>query len=169
MPLASTRSSPSSGPVCGRGNSRSSIWRGPTCTAARTMSAIRSILVDDNAADVLAVLQVLVGLVDLVEAVAAGDQLVELEVPGAGEAQQPGDVVEGVAVPEQGAADLALVADQHASRDVHRMLVDVADGGDRDLAALAGHRRGGVHHLLGDPRGRQDRVVGELAPGRLDD
>src|ERR1700754_3324445 len=38
MPLASTRSRPSSGPMRGRGNSRSSIWRGATCTAARTVS-----------------------------------------------------------------------------------------------------------------------------------
>src|SRR4030081_3804619 len=142
MPLASTRSSPSSGPVCGRGNSRSSICRGPTCTAARTMSAIRTVLVHHHAADVLAVLQILVGLVDLVEAVAAGGQLVGLEVAGAVEAQPHGGGVEGVAGPEQGAADLALVADQHAGVDVDRVLVDMADGGDRDLAALSGHRHG---------------------------
>src|ERR687891_486663 len=40
MPLASTRSKPSSGPTLGRANSRISIWRGPTCTAARTWSLI---------------------------------------------------------------------------------------------------------------------------------
>src|SRR5215469_14119974 len=40
MPLASTRSRPSSAPVVGRGNSRSSIWPGATWTAARTMSVI---------------------------------------------------------------------------------------------------------------------------------
>src|SRR5215472_14161063 len=40
MPLASTRSRPSSAPVAGRGNSRSSIWPGATWTAARTMSVI---------------------------------------------------------------------------------------------------------------------------------
>src|SRR3954453_5306541 len=38
--------------------------------------------VDDDAADVLAVFEVLVGLVALVEPVRAGDQLVELQLPG---------------------------------------------------------------------------------------
>jgi len=42
MPLASTRSRPSSGPIRGRGNSRSSIFPGPVWTAARTMSVICS-------------------------------------------------------------------------------------------------------------------------------
>ena len=53
--------------------------------------------------------------------------------------------------------------------DVHGALVDVADRGDRHLAALAGHQHRGLHHLLGDHAGRHDRVVGELAPGGLDD
>src|SRR5215207_9676489 len=140
MPLASTRSSPSSGPTFGRGNSRSSICRGPTCTAARTVSLIcRSVLVHDDAADVLAGVEVGVGLVHLVERVRAADQLVELEVPGPVETQELGDVRQRVAVAEQGAADLALVADEHAGVEVHGLLVEVADGGDRDLAALAGH------------------------------
>ena len=51
--------------------------------------------------DVLAVEHVLVGLVDLVQLVPASDQLVELEVAGAVEIEQPGHVVERVAVTEQ--------------------------------------------------------------------
>src|SRR5260221_13721854 len=114
MPLASTRSSPSSGPVSGRGNSRSSICRGATWTAAPTMSAICSVLLNDHAADVLAGFEILVGLVDFLQPVPASDQLVQLQVARAVQAQQHGDVVQRVAVAEQGAADLPLVADEHA-------------------------------------------------------
>src|SRR5215469_10253578 len=104
MPLASIRSSPSSAPVCGRGNSRISIFCASTCTAARTVPLIGSafllllaehplreaggyrgvvplgitVLVDDDAAYVLACFQVLVGLVDLLQLVSAADQLVQL-------------------------------------------------------------------------------------------
>src|SRR5690606_32301242 len=46
-----------------------------------------SVLVDDHAADVLAVVHVLIALVDLLQPVAAGDQLVELEGARAVQAQ----------------------------------------------------------------------------------
>src|SRR5215469_7729075 len=53
-----------------------------TTSAGRclTADALRSVLVDDHAADVLPVPQVLVGLVNLVKRVLAGYQLVELEL-----------------------------------------------------------------------------------------
>src|SRR3984957_16618182 len=52
---------------------------GPRAMAARVVmliSAVPFLLVDDHAADVLAVEHVLIALVDLLEPVAAGDQLV---------------------------------------------------------------------------------------------
>src|SRR5215471_2715223 len=59
----------------------------------------------DHAADVLAVQQVLVPLVDLVEGVGGGDQLVQLEVAGLVELHHPRDVVERVTGAEQAALD----------------------------------------------------------------
>src|SRR5690606_17404016 len=137
--------------------------------SVRTDRVRRSVLVEDDAADVLAVDEVLVGVVDLVQAVGPGDELVELEVALVVQPQQPGDVVQRVAVAEQGAADLSLVADEHSGVDVHGLLVDVPDGGDGHLAALAGHGDGGTDHLLGDGVRGHDHVVGELPPGVGDD
>src|SRR5215470_5703073 len=62
----------------------------------------------DHAADVLAVQQVLVPLVDLVEGVGVGDQLVQLEVAGPVKLHHPRDVVERVAGAEQAALDPLL-------------------------------------------------------------
>src|SRR5215469_2374230 len=130
--------------------------------------AVLLVLVDDDAADVLAVVHVLVGLVDLVEPVLAGDQLVQLEVPGLVHADQPRDVEQGVGVAEQRTADLPHVADEEAGRQVHRALVEMTDGRDCHLAALTGHQHRGLDHLLADHARREDYVVGELAPGGLD-
>ena len=71
-------------------------------------------LVDDHAADVLAVEHVLVALVDLVELVAAGDQLVQLELARLVEADELRHVDQGAAAAVDRALDPALVADQHA-------------------------------------------------------
>src|ERR671925_402634 len=62
--------------------------------AATAGSGRRSALVEEDAADVLSVEQVAVAVVELVERVPAGDQLVQLEGAAAVEAEQPGDVVE---------------------------------------------------------------------------
>ena len=66
---------------------------------------------------------VLIGLVDLVEEVPAGDQLIELEVAGAVQVEQPRHVVERIAVTEQRAAQLALVADQKPGVRMDGLLV----------------------------------------------
>src|SRR5580658_653967 len=63
----------------------------------------RSVLVDDDAADVLAGQQILVTLVDLVQGVGAGDDLIQLEVAGLVQAEDLRDVVGRVAVAEQAA------------------------------------------------------------------
>src|SRR5207237_6353071 len=60
-----------------------------------------SVLVQDHAADVLPVQQVLVALVDLLELVAPGDQLIQLEVARPVDVQEPGDGGERVRGPEE--------------------------------------------------------------------
>src|SRR3984957_6497609 len=79
--------------------SSSSRWRPTTCLV------IRSVLVDDDAAHVLAGQQVVVALVDLIQGVGPGDDLVELEVAGLVQAEDLGDVGGRVAVTEQAALD----------------------------------------------------------------
>src|SRR3954451_10256976 len=76
-------------------------FQGPTLSVRRAgRKGVLHSVVDDDAADVLAVVEVLVGLVDLVEPVRARDQLVELQLPGPVQPQQLRDVVERVAVAE---------------------------------------------------------------------
>src|SRR5215831_1846470 len=60
-----------------------------------------SVVVDQESADVAAVQQVTVALVDLVEPVPGGDQLVQLEPAGAVQVEHQRDVVERVAAAEQ--------------------------------------------------------------------
>src|SRR3984957_2559107 len=91
--------------------------------------------VGDDAADDLAVVQVLVARVDVVERVAAGDELVELELAGPVEAEQPGDVVERVAHAEDVTLDAALPADHAAvGGQLDLLLGAAADRGDGHLA-----------------------------------
>src|SRR5215472_8958187 len=115
------------------------------------------VLVDDHAADVLAVEHVLIALVDLVELVAAGDQLIKLEFARLVEADEERHVGQRVAAAVDRALDPALVADQHA-----RVLVDhpPADRGDRDLAGLAHDLDGVLDHLVVQDADGSDRAVG---------
>src|ERR1700691_4735010 len=89
------------------------MWA-PEASAARTSSRSRrrpttwigmrwSVLVDHDAAYVLAGQQVLIALVDLIQGVGPGDDLVELEVAGLIQAKDLGDVGGRVAVTEQAA------------------------------------------------------------------
>src|ERR1039458_2725555 len=67
-----------------------------------------SVVVDEDAADVAALEHVPVALVDLVEAVATRDQLVELELAGPVEPEQPRHVVQRVGAAEQRALDVLV-------------------------------------------------------------
>src|SRR5215469_6432138 len=78
---------------------------GPATASGRVMQ--------DDAPDVLAVQHVLVALVDLVERVGLGDQLVELEVPGPVQLHHQRDVVERVTGSEQAALNPLLHQRQH--------------------------------------------------------
>src|SRR6185437_8801522 len=124
-----------------------------------------SVLVDDHAADVLAVEHVLVALVDLIQLVPAGDQLVELELARLVEADELRHVDQGAAPAVDRALDPALVPDQDA-----RVLVDpaVPHRGDRDLAGLADDPDRVRDHLVVQDADGDDGLVGELAPGGLD-
>src|SRR6185437_13030515 len=131
-----------------------------------SLSSIALVLMHDHAADVLAVEHVLVALVDLVELVPAGDQLVELELARPVKPDELRHVDSRAAAAVDRALDPALVADQHAG-----VLVDpaVPDGGDRDLTGLAYDLDGVRDHFVVQDADRDDRVVGEFAPGGLDD
>src|ERR1700730_2712630 len=113
----------------GGSSCRSTISQ-PTCgaraMAARVVMVLMScesflVLVDDHAADVVAVEHVLVALVNLIERVAAGDQLVQLELACLVEADELRHVNQGAAAAVDRALDATLVADQHAG-----VLVDPA-------------------------------------------
>src|SRR5215471_10738296 len=68
----------------------------------------RSGVVDHEAADVAAVEHVPVALIDVVQAVPGGDQLVEPELPRPVQLEQPRDRLERVAAAEQRAVDPLL-------------------------------------------------------------
>src|SRR6202034_959133 len=138
-------------------SSSSAVTSTPTTRGRRSSSRRSPLLpslphrvlfrVGDDAADDLAVVQVLVARVDVVERVAAGDELVELELAGPVEAEQPGDVVERVAHAEDVTLDAALPADHAAvGGQLDLLLGAAADRGDGHLAALAHDRRGLGHH-----------------------
>src|SRR5579875_641095 len=100
------------------------------------------LLVHDDAADVLPLVQVLVSLVDLVETVPPGDELIELELARPVQPQQPGDVVQRVAHPEDMALDPALPPDHGAvGGKLYLPLRAAPHRGHRHLAALADDRR----------------------------
>src|SRR5215471_13707695 len=94
-------------------------------------------VMQDHAADVLPVEQVLVSLVDLVEGVRRGDQLVQLEVAGLVELHHPRDVVERVAGTEQAALDALLEQGEDRAGQLDRGLRRVGQPGHHHGAALA--------------------------------
>src|ERR1700678_3017015 len=125
-------------------------------------------LVDDDAADVLAVEQVVVALVDLVEGVGPGDDLVQLEVARLVEAEDLGDVGGRVAVAEQAALDRLAEQGQDRGRQVDVQL-EVVQAGDDDGAALADHVEGVADDLGVDQADGDDGRVRELTAGELGD
>src|SRR5215475_9348351 len=125
--------------------------------------------IQDHAADVLAVQQVLVPLVDLVEGVCGGDQLVQLEVTGLVELHQPRNVVERVAGTEQAALHALLEQGQQRAGKLDRVLGGVGEPGHHDRAALADRVEGVRDDLRGHDAHGDDRLVGAHAAGQLGD
>src|SRR3954451_1824975 len=168
LPVPGGPSSTTWQPLASAAASTSASRRRPTMrssTAAR--SARESVLVDDHSADVLAVEQVGVALVDLIERVALGDQLVELEAAGLVHAEQLRDVVHGVAGTEQAALHRLLVQGQDRAGQLHGDLVGVGKAGDHGGAALADRLHRGCDDLLVDDVDGDDRLVGADAAGEL--
>src|ERR1700722_13327534 len=123
-------------------------------------------VMQDEPPDVLAVPHVLVALVDLVERVGIGDQLVQLEVAGLVQADLERDVTERVAGAEEAALDPLLHQRQHRAVDLDVVGDQVAEAGDDDRARLAdGVERVG-HYLGGDGAGGDDGLVRHDAAGQ---
>src|SRR5215510_12893920 len=80
-------------------------------------------LVDHEAADVATVEHVAVALVEVLEAVPGGDELVQLELPGPVQLEQPRDRVERVAAAEQRALDPLLEQGELEPRQLDGPLV----------------------------------------------
>src|SRR5215470_7673159 len=125
--------------------------------------------IQDHAADVLAVQQVLVPLVDLVEGVGAGDQLVELEVTGPVKLHHPRDVVERVAGTEQAPLDALLEQRQQRAGKLDGVLGGIGQPGHHHRAALTDRVEGVRDDLRGHDAHGDDRLVGAHAAGQLGD
>src|SRR5215472_198824 len=136
---------------------------------ARPASAGSRAAIHDHAADVLAVQQVLVPLVDLVEGVGGGDQLVQLQVAGLVELHHPRDVVERIAGAEQASLDPLLEQGQDRAGKLDRGLRRVGQPGHHHGAALADRVERVRDHLGGDDPHRDDRLVRAHAAGQLGD
>src|ERR1700759_5301544 len=145
--------------------SSSSRWRPTTCFVIR----VRSVLVDHDAADVLAGQQVVVALVDLFKLVGPGDDLVELEVAGLVQPEDLGDVGGRVAVAEQAA--LHRLAEQGQDGPGHRdgRYFQLVQPGHHDRAALADGVEPGGHDLGRHEVDGEDGRVGHLPPGHVGD
>src|SRR5437763_4973546 len=113
----------------------SQSWPTPRMIAAFVFMA-PSVLVCDDAAQVLAVEQVLVPLVDLVQRVVPGDELVQLVFARLVEVEHLADVVDRVAAPEEQPVDRLLEQRQVRAGDLNRLLLGVCERGDDDPAPL---------------------------------
>src|SRR5580704_13403940 len=143
--------------------SSSSRWRPTTCFATR------SVLVDDHAAYALAGQQVFVALVDLVQGVRPGDDLVELEVAGLVQPEDLGDVGSRVTVAEQAALDRLAEQSQDRSRHGNGRYLQLVQPGHHDGAALADRVEPGLDDFGRHEVDGEDGRVGALSPGHLDD
>src|SRR5690349_20144203 len=143
--------------------SSTSRWRPTTCFVIR----VRSVLVDHDAADVLAGHQVVVALVDLFQRVGPGDDLVELEVAGLVQAEDLGNVGGRVAVAEQAALHRLAEQGQDGTGQRDGRYLQLVQSGHDDRAALADGVEPGGHDLGRHEVDGEDGRVGHLPPGHL--
>ena len=127
----------------------------------------RSMLVDDDAAYVLAGQQVLVTLVDLIQGVGPGDDLIELEIAGLVQAKDLGDVGGRVAVTEQAALHGLAEQRQDGPGQLDGRLQQLVEPGQHDDSVLADRVEPRPHDLGGHEVDGEDGRVGALAPGHL--
>src|SRR6516164_1940841 len=126
-------------------------------------------VIQDHAADVLPVEQVLVSLVDLVEGVRRGDQLVQLQVAGLIQLHHPRDVVERIAGTEQAPLDALLEQGQDRAGQLDRGLRRVGQPRHHHGAALADRVERMRDDLGGHDPHSDDRLVRADTPGELGD
>src|ERR1700722_2189978 len=152
--------------------SSSSRWRPTTCLDMGSVlkdRGARSVLVDDDAANVLAGQEILVALVDLVQGVGAGDDLVQLEVTRLVQPEDLRDVVGRVAVAEQAAHHALAEQGQDGPRQLDGRVHQLVQPGHHDDAALADRGEPRADDFGGHQVDGQDGRVGPLAPGHLGD
>src|SRR5262245_44880992 len=154
-------------PAARAATTSSSSRRRPT-TRRPSRSSSGSV-VDDDAADVGAIPHVLVADVDVVERVAAGDELVEPEVALAVEVEELRDVGPWVERAEDRALDLLLPHGQLEEVDAGLVLRDGRDRGDDHRPDLPREVVRAGHELAVEDAGGHDHPVGHLAPRHLHD
>src|SRR6478736_5946272 len=123
----------------------------------------------DDAAHQLAVAQVGVGLVDVVEPVPPGDHLVELQASRPIEPGQHRNVGPRVARAEYGAAQRLVHQREVLQAEVDRPRRLRGHAGDHAVAALAGELQRGLDVGFFDERRRQYDAVGHHAVGEVAD
>src|SRR5688572_212714 len=109
----------------------------------------------DDAADDLAVEQIGVGIVDVIEPVAPGDHLVELQLTGPIQPRQAGDVRLWVARPEHRADQVLVPQDEVLQVDLGRTCCLRGHSSEYRGATLAGQHQPLVDVVSGD-QGRCD-------------
>src|SRR3954470_7434018 len=123
-------------PLASAAASTSASRRRPTMrSSTRASREFASVLVDYHAPDVLAVEHVLEALVDVVERVRLGDQLVKLELARLVEPDEVADVVHRVAAAEERALHRLLEEGHDAARELDGDLVRVCHAGYHRRAA----------------------------------
>src|SRR3954469_6596835 len=168
LPVPGGPSSTTWQPPASDAASTSASRRSPTMRSSTPASSVRaSVFVNEHSPDVLAVEQVLIALVDLVQRVALGDQLVQLELARLVEPEQLRDVVHRVGRAEQRALDRLLVERHHGAGELDGELVRVGEAGDDLRPALADDLEGRADDVLVDHVDGDDRLVGADAPGQL--
>src|SRR6185437_15181799 len=125
-----------------------------------------SVLVDDDAADVLTIHKILVALVNFVQGVLLSNEFGELDVAFVPQTQDHRDVVQRICAAEQRALHFPVVADKNAAGQRHLV---VTDTGDDDRARLARHVDGSLDHLVVHLADGADHLVRELPPGEVDE
>src|SRR5215472_8809303 len=124
-------------------------------------------LVHEDAADVLAIHKVLIPLINFVEGIRPGNELVQLDVTLVPQAEDHRDVIQRVGAAEQRALDPAMVEGQ-AAATLQPHVVD-ADGCYDGGPCLACHADGRLEDFVVHLADGADDLVGELAAGEVDE
>src|SRR6516162_7090329 len=158
-PAASTRTTVAASP------SPRPTWK----PSSRSTDTRRQRSEGDDPAQDAAGLNIRVALVDLIERVCLGDQLIELQDAVAVEAQQPGNLGAGAFGSVEAALDLLVHHGQQEQVDVGLRLGDRRHGGDDAGAALRRERERRLEQVTAHHAEGADDRVAHLAPGQRAD